>query len=130
MEAAAHAPTDHQAEEQKKFYAFFNLAMIMAAITGIELVIIFLPLPIWFVYLGVVLLSVIKFFGVILWFMHLIYDNKLLTLIFVSALIIATGTVTALLLVHHERDTIPIGGEEEAVQAIPGQSAGTNRFAV
>ena len=35
--------TDHSGEEQK-YHAFINLAMILAAITGIELVLVYLPL--------------------------------------------------------------------------------------
>jgi hypothetical protein len=43
------------------------------------------------------LMSAVKFFAVILWFMHLIYDHKLLFWIFMSGLVLAFATYTALL---------------------------------
>lgn len=98
----------HLAAENEKFHHFVNLALFMAAITGIELVAIFLPFSQWIVLAIVVILSVVKFIGVIFWFMHLIYDHKLLTLAFVSSLVIATGTVIALLLLMDARDALPI----------------------
>jgi hypothetical protein len=51
-----------------------------------------------------VVLSLIKFACVIAWFMHLIYDKLLLTLVFMSGLIIATGTVAALMLLFSAGD--------------------------
>ncbi len=39
----------------------------------------------------------IKFFCVILWFMHLIYDAPLLIILFVAGLVLAAGTMVALL---------------------------------
>ncbi len=99
--------------EAGKFHTFVNLALFMAAITGIELVIIFIPFANWITTTAIVFLSVVKFFGVIFWFMHLTYDKALLTFTFLSALVIAAGTVTALLVLHGGEKTIPIGGEEE-----------------
>lgn len=95
-------------EESKRFHAFVNLALFMAAVTGIELVIIFVPFPYWFVYSAVVILSVVKFIGVVTWFMHLIYDKALLTILFMIGLVLATGTVTALLFLFSENDAIPM----------------------
>ena len=109
---AAHASADHHqahlAAENVKFHHFVNLALFMAAITGIELVAIFLPFSTWIILALVVILSVVKFIGVILWFMHLIYDHKLLTIAFVSSLVIATGTVIALLFLMDPADALPI----------------------
>lgn len=108
--------------EQKKFYHFFLLAMTMAAITSIELVIIYLPFWGWFILTGVIVLSIIKFVGVVTWFMHLVYDKAILTLIFLSGLIIATGTVAALLLLMSEHDAVPIGGEEPVAIVQPADT--------
>ena len=85
-------------EENKRYHAFINLGLFLAVLTGIEIVIIFFPWNPWLIFWGLVVLSVIKFIAVIAWFMHLIYDKALLTLVFLSGLIIATGTVAALLL--------------------------------
>lgn len=94
--------------EQQRFYHGVNLALFMAAVTGIELVIIFLPFAEWIIWLGVVLLSVVKFVGVVMWFMHLIYDKALLTILFLSGLSIGTGTVAALLLLFSPKDALPL----------------------
>ena len=80
-----------------QYHAFVNLAMILAVITSVEIVLIFLPFASSFIMTTLVVLSVFKFFCVILWFMHLIYDKALLFLLFMSGLLIAVGTVIALM---------------------------------
>lgn len=92
-------------EERERYYAFINLAMFLAVLTSIEIVIIFLPFASWVIISSLVVLSVIKFFCVILWFMHLIYDKLLCTLLFLAGLIIAVATTTALLLLFAPSDT-------------------------
>ena len=89
---------DNNSEEQK-YHAFINLAMVLAAITGIELVLVYLPLNDVLIFTVLVALSLFKFIGVIAWFMHLIYDRLLLTLAFGTGLAIATGTVIALMFI-------------------------------
>jgi hypothetical protein len=42
-------------------------------------------------------MSAIKFFAVILWFMHLIYDHKLLFWIFMCGMVLAFATYAAVL---------------------------------
>ena len=66
--------TNHSSEEQK-YHAFINLAMILAAITGIELVLVYLPLNEILILTVLIVLSLFKYIGVIAWFMHLIYDK-------------------------------------------------------
>lgn len=90
--------TDHHGEEQK-YHAFINLAMVLAAITGIELVLVYLPLNDILILTVLIVLSLFKFIGVIAWFMHLVYDKLLLTLAFGTGLVIATGTVIALMFI-------------------------------
>lgn len=85
--------------EEQKYHAFINLAMILAAITGIELVLVYLPLNDALILTVLITLSLFKFLGVIAWFMHLVYDKLLLTLAFGTGLIIATGTVIALMFI-------------------------------
>jgi heme/copper-type cytochrome/quinol oxidase subunit 4 len=109
MSEAAAASKTHEVskrflkEEQKKYFTFMNLAFLMTALTGIELVLIYLPFPGSVVLVGSLIgLSLIKFFGVILWFMHLIYDHRLLLVIFAVGMIFASATATALLLIMDE----------------------------
>ncbi|MGF1529892.1 MAG: cytochrome C oxidase subunit IV family protein [Puniceicoccaceae bacterium] len=101
MSEAAH-PTasitkEFLAAEQKKYFTFVNLAFLMTALTGIELVLVFLPLPKAVIYSSLLGMSLVKFVAVILWFMHLIYDRAVLTLIFLFGMAITTATIAALL---------------------------------
>ncbi len=89
---------DYVVEEHKKYFTFFNLSIALIAITGIELVIIYVPVNRWFLFTSLMVLSTVKFIGVIWWFMHLRWDRALCTIVFLIGLILATGTVTALML--------------------------------
>lgn len=90
--------------ENERYHAFFNLAVILAVLTGLEIVAIFLPFLRSTLMTLLVVCSVIKFFAVILWFMHLIYDSFFLFAVFLSGLAIAFGTVWALLYLFDPAD--------------------------
>lgn len=88
--------------ENTKYHTFINLALVLAAITGVELVLVYLPSPPFHPLLitaTLIALSVFKFFAVMAWFMHLIYDRLILTLVFGAGLSIAGGTVVALMFI-------------------------------
>jgi cytochrome c oxidase subunit 4 len=95
-----HSPSqaDHDGEAQK-YHAFINLALVLAAITGIELVLVYLPINEAVIFTVLITLSLFKFISVIAWFMHLIYDRLILTLAFGTGLAIASGTVVALMFI-------------------------------
>ncbi|MEM1222294.1 MAG: cytochrome C oxidase subunit IV family protein [Verrucomicrobiota bacterium] len=90
------ADVDHSAEHEK-YHTFVNLALALSAITGVELVLVYVPFPTIIITTVLIALSLFKFVAVIAWFMHLIYDKFLLTLAFGTGLVIATGTVIALI---------------------------------
>jgi cytochrome c oxidase subunit 4 len=96
----------HLAEEHAKYFTFFNVAMAMIFITAIEIVIIYLPLHSLLIFTSLGILSLVKFLGVIWWFMHLRWDRALCTILFMIGLLIATGTVTALMFLF---ETDPTG---------------------
>lgn len=83
----------HLSEESKKFFLFFNISLLLVAVTGIEVVIIYIrtfsPATIFAV---LAIASIIKFVAVIWWFMHLKWDKIFLTLVFISGLIVAVAT--------------------------------------
>jgi len=85
------------AEEVRRYHHFIVLALWLAVVTGAEIVLIFLPLPVAVILTVLTLMSAGKFFAVILWFMHLIYDKRLLFWCFLSALVLAFATFTAVL---------------------------------
>lgn len=93
----------HILEEHQKYFTFFNVALAMIAITAIELVIVYIPINQTFVLSSLAVLSLVKFLGVIWWFMHLRWDRALCTVLFMIGLLVATGTVTALMFLF-ERD--------------------------
>jgi len=92
-------PPSPAQSENAKYHTFINVAMFLAAITGVELVLVYLPFDPTFILWTLVILSLIKFFAVIAWFMHLVYDKLLLTIVFAAGLILATGTVIALMFI-------------------------------
>ena len=89
---------DPVAEESKRFFTFFNLSMFLVAITGVEIVIIYVKTFESASIIGVLFAtSIIKFFGVVWWFMHLKWDKILNTILFLMGLIIALGTYFAVI---------------------------------
>lgn len=89
-------------EEHKKYFTFFNVSIALIAITAIELVIVYFPINKWIVLTALGVLSLIKFLAVIWWFMHLKWDRMLCTILFMIGMVIAGGTVTALMFLFEE----------------------------
>jgi cytochrome c oxidase subunit 4 len=86
------------AVETERYHHFITLALWLAAITGVEIVLIFLPVAPVIILTVLSLLSAIKFFAVILWFMHLIYDARLLFWLFFAGLALAFATFAAMII--------------------------------
>jgi cytochrome c oxidase subunit 4 len=83
--------------EPSKFHFYIAIAMILAVITGVEVVLVYLPIVKWFVVTALCLLSAVKFMFVIFFFMHLRWDKVFCTILFFIGLILASGTMWALL---------------------------------
>lgn len=107
---SAHAATtqDHAQPDDGKFHLFVQIAMILAIITGAEIVLIYLPLAKWLIVSALVLLSVVKFLMVIFWFMHLKFDKAFCTILFFIGLVLAGGTVAALMAIFSAHDSVPL----------------------
>jgi cytochrome c oxidase subunit IV len=104
-------------EESKRFFTFFNLSMALVAITGIEIVIIYVKVFESTSIIGILFTtSVVKFFGVVYWFMHLKWDKLLNTILFLMGLVIALGTFFAV--IYMADDTPIIDNEGFMVTAI------------
>jgi cytochrome c oxidase subunit 4 len=115
---SAHAATAHDSHEvhaahhdDGKFHVFVQIAMILAVITGVEIVLIYLPLAKWLIVSTLVFLSVVKFLMVIFWFMHLKFDKAFCTILFFIGLVLAGGTVGALMLLFGAKDSIPLSAQ-------------------
>ena len=94
---ATSAPASGHELEQSKFWIFVQLAMLLAVITGLELVTVYLPFMRWILIAALVVLSTVKFMFVIFYFMHLRWDKAFCTILFFIGLVLAGGTMWALL---------------------------------
>ena len=110
---AAPAAAHGHHEESSKFHIFVQLAMILAVITGVEIVLIYIPLVKWVIVTTLVTLSLVKFMLVIFIFMHLKWDKLFCTILFFIGLVLATGTVAALLALFSVKDSKPLTTEDE-----------------
>ena len=95
MSAPASTAAGHH--EPSNFHIYVQIAMLLGIITGIEIVLIYLPFAKWLIVSGLVALSVIKFLYVIFYFMHLKWDKVFCTVLFFIGLVLAGGTMWALL---------------------------------
>ncbi len=107
-DSASVASAEAHAHEGK-FHVFVQLAMILAVITGLELLVIYMPLANWLIITLLMAMSAVKFIAVIWIFMHLKWDKRFLTVLFVIGMIIGGGTLWALLLLHGAKDSAPVG---------------------
>jgi cytochrome c oxidase subunit 4 len=97
MSADAHAPAAAGHNEPSKYHFYIKVAMILSVVTGIEVVLVYLPIAKWIVVTALVTLSAGKFLAVIFYFMHLRWDKVFCTILFFIGLVLAGGTMWALL---------------------------------
>jgi cytochrome c oxidase subunit 4 len=69
-----HGQHDHS-HDVSKFQIYVQIAMLLAVITGIEIVGVYMPFAKWIVVTALVILSFVKFMFVIFFFMHLRWDK-------------------------------------------------------
>jgi cytochrome c oxidase subunit 4 len=80
---------------------YWMIGIILAVITGIEVAIFYIPaigaalVPILLV------LSIAKFVIVVMFFMHLKFDSRILTAVFMAGLILAVFMVTSLIVLYY-----------------------------
>jgi cytochrome c oxidase subunit IV len=113
MSAPTTSPDSHGHElEKSKFGLYVQIAMLLAVITGLELVTVYLPFLTWILVTVLVVLSTVKFMFVIFYFMHLRWDKAFCTIMFFIGLVLATGTVWALLQIFSVGDSRPLTAPE------------------
>lgn len=110
MSSATAAAGVHHAEENK-FWTYVQIAMLLAVITGVEIVAIGLPFNKTFLITALVILSIVKFLFVIFYFMHLRWDKAFCTILFFIGLVLAGGTVWALLRIFSMEESKPLTSE-------------------
>jgi cytochrome c oxidase subunit 4 len=94
-----------------KFHTFVQIAMMLSVITGVEIVLVYLPFAKWLIVSTLVILSAVKFLFVIFYFMHLRWDKIFCTILFFIGLILAIGTVAALLALFGAEASAPLTTE-------------------
>ncbi|PIQ26724.1 hypothetical protein COW36_00790 [bacterium (Candidatus Blackallbacteria) CG17_big_fil_post_rev_8_21_14_2_50_48_46] len=85
------------AEHPDHVPVYVKLAAALGIVTAAEVGILYVALPHALMYVGLYLLAALKFGFVVAVFMHLKYDNKLLTGIFFSGFTIALATMVAMI---------------------------------
>jgi len=100
--AGSHAPSEG------KFFIFVQLAMVLSIITGVEIIMVYLPFAHWLLFGTLATLSAVKFLFVIFFFMHLRWDKAFCTVLFFIGLVLAGGTMWALLKIFDSEASKPL----------------------
>ena len=103
--AVAHHDASH---DVSKFQIYVQIAMLLAVITGIEIVAVYLPFAKWLIVTALVVLSFVKFMFVIFYFMHLRWDKPFCTILFFIGLVLASGTMWGLLALFGAEASVPL----------------------
>jgi len=96
---------EHQAHPQEQAHPqpleYVKIAVILAIVTAVEVGLYFTPPEVTVVRAALVptllVLSAAKFSLVVLWFMHLKFDSRLFSAMFVGGLLLAAAVLIALL---------------------------------
>ena len=104
------ATADHLEDslEESKFHLYVQIAMLLAIITGLEIVTVYLPFVGWLLVTALVVMSVVKFMFVIFYFMHLRWDKPFCTILFFIGLILGGGTMFGLLKLFGAAASVPL----------------------
>ena len=101
MSSHAHAAEHHDDHDAAKDKFYVKIATILTIITIIEVAIYYVSALRGVLIPALLLLSTAKFILVVAIFMHLKYENKLLTGIFVAGLFISISVMVAMISVFH-----------------------------
>jgi cytochrome c oxidase subunit IV len=99
---------DAHGHDVSKFQIYVQIAMLLAVITGVEIVTVYLPFMKWILITTLVVLSAVKFLFVIFFFMHLRWDKPFCTILFFIGLVLAGGTAWALLQIFSADASLPL----------------------
>jgi cytochrome c oxidase subunit 4 len=105
---AAHAPAGSHELEESKFQIYVQIAMLLAVITGIEIITVYLPFAVPILFTVLVVFSIVKFMFVIFFFMHLRWERPFCTILFFIGLVLAGFTMWALLKLFGSEASKPI----------------------
>ena len=95
-EHGEHTSHDEHAEHGLSIAGYVKVALILAALTALEVATYFVDFGPFFMPVLLVLMCV-KFFIVVSYFMHLKFDNKIFSFMFYAGLFLAIGVYVAAL---------------------------------
>jgi cytochrome c oxidase subunit 4 len=77
---------------------YINVAIVLALITAVEVATLYIPgIPSWLLVGSLLVMSALKFYLVVGFFMHLKYDHQIMRALFVGPLIIAIAIILAVM---------------------------------
>jgi cytochrome c oxidase subunit 4 len=77
---------------------YINVAIVLAIITAVEVATLYIPgIPSWLLVGSLLVMSALKFYLVVGFFMHLKYDHQIMRALFVGPLIIAIAIILAVM---------------------------------
>jgi cytochrome c oxidase subunit 4 len=77
---------------------YINVAIVLALITAVEVATLYIPgIPNWLLVGSLLVMSALKFYLVVGFFMHLKYDHQIMRALFVGPLIIAIAIILAVM---------------------------------
>ena len=92
--------TPHGRPEHASTATYFKVAAVLTVVTALEIVIIYIRRAAPILVPLLLTMSVAKFALVVMFFMHLRYDSRVLTLLFVAPIVLATAIMIALTTLH------------------------------
>ena len=105
---ASHDHGHGDSHDVSKFQIYVQIAMLLAVITGVEIMCVYLPFAKWILVTTLVVLSAVKFMIVIFFFMHLRWDKPFCTILFFIGLFLAGGTMWGLLALFGADASLPL----------------------
>jgi cytochrome c oxidase subunit 4 len=89
---------------------YWAIGGVLTVITGVEVAIFYIPALEGVLVPLLLLLSAAKFILVVMFFMHLKYDSKVFTGVFMAGMVLAIFMTVALIMLYKVLPNIPIGG--------------------
>jgi cytochrome c oxidase subunit 4 len=108
------APQPHAAPHAGGGHAsvatYIRVAVVLSVVTAIEVATLYIPgLPNLLLVTSLLLMSIVKFALVVGFYMHLRYDSKIFTSMFVGPLLIAVGIILAVMALFSAFILLPRG---------------------
>lgn len=97
MSTGAHTEEGGHPTPQK----YVIIAAILAVITAVEVAVVYFNLATAFLITILIIMSAVKFSMVAMYFMHLKFDNKLFSYMFVGGMVLTIGVILALMVLFN-----------------------------